>query len=104
MDSETPNSNDKYLCGTTRLGRLRVFVMLAFVVVSCSGAKTPITLEQQIEIIRAKYKAAKPVSSDAQEAKPTIPQLYITVSRLGINTDIWMARGILSSILYLHGP
>ena len=76
MDSETPNSNDKYLCGTTRLGRLRVFVMLAFVVVSCSGAKTPITLEQQIEIIRAKYKAAKPVSSDAQEAKPTIPQLY----------------------------
>src|SRR5579862_105145 len=76
MESETPKSNDKYRRSTTRLGRLRVVVMLAFVVVSSSAAKTPITLEQQIEIIRAKYKTAKPVSSDAKETKPTLPQLY----------------------------
>jgi hypothetical protein len=76
MDSDTPNLIRKYRSGMTRLGLLRVLAVLGFAVGSFSAARAQITLEQQIGIIRAKYKTAKPVSSDAKEEMPTLPQLY----------------------------
>jgi len=58
---------------------LRAFLILAAcmtVPAAVPQNHTPITLEQQIEIIRAKYKNAKPVSSAPPDAGTTLPRLY----------------------------